>query len=174
MMVDSLIASINIRSMLANDLERVHEIDGLSFSAPWPPSSYRFELFENPASHMWVAEAHLPDGKMDVVGMIVVWLIVDEAHIATLAVHPEFRGRGIGRTLLFTALRECIAWGARMATLEVRESNLPAQALYRDFGFDIDGRRPRYYVDNNEDALIMTLEDMNEEYLEWLGDESSR
>jgi len=174
MMVDSLIVSINIRPMLANDLERVHDIDCLSFSVPWPPSSYRFELFENPASRLWVAEAHMPDGKTDVVGMIVVWLIVDEAHIATLAVHPEYRGRSIGRKLLYVAVRECIAWGARMATLEVRESNIAAQALYRDFGFDLVGRRPHYYIDNNEDALIMTLEDMDEDYLEWLGDESSQ
>jgi [ribosomal protein S18]-alanine N-acetyltransferase len=171
MMVDSPIVSINIRPMLENDLERVHEIDGLSFSAPWPPSSYRFELNENPASHSWVAEAHLPDGKTVVVGMVVVWLIVDEAHIATLAVHPEFRGRSIARKLLQNALRECVAWGACMATLEVRERNGAAQALYRDFGFDIVGRRPHYYIDNNEDALIMTLEDMDEEYLEWLDDE---
>ena len=61
-----------------------------------------------------------------------------------------------------------------MATLEVRESNIAAQALYRDFGFDLVGRRPHYYIDNNEDALIMTLEDIDEEYLEWLGDESSQ
>ena len=61
--------------------------------------------------------------------------------------------------------------GAHTATLEVRAGNIAAQSLYRDFSFDIIGRRPHYYIDNNEDALIMTLEDMDEEYLEWLGDD---
>ena len=112
----------------------------------------------------------LPDGKTEIVGMIVVWLIIDEAHIATLAVHPDHRGQGIGRRLLFTALNDCVGWGAHSATLEVRQGNLAAQTLYKDFGFEIVGRRPHYYIDNNEDALIMTLEDMDEEYLDWLGE----
>ena len=170
MMVETPAFPISIRPMVGDDLERVHEIDVLSFSAPWPPSSYRFELYENPAGRLWVAEVHLPDGTTQVVGMIVIWLIIDEAHIATLAVHPDNRGQGIGRKLLFTALSDCVGWGARSATLEVRPSNLGAQLLYKDFGFEIVGRRPHYYIDNNEDALIMTLEDMDEEYLDWLGE----
>jgi ribosomal-protein-alanine N-acetyltransferase len=167
---ESLTFPISIRPMVADDLERVHEIDVLSFSAPWPSSSYRFEMFENPAGRLWVAEAHLPDGKTDVVGMIVVWLIVDEAHIATLAVHPDYRGHGIGRELLFSALSECVGWGAQAATLEVRAGNTAAKTLYRDFGFEIVGQRLHYYIDNNEDALIMSLEGMDEEYLDWLGE----
>ncbi len=170
MMVDTPTFPVSIRPMVGDDLEQVHEIDVMSFSAPWPPSSYRFELYENPAGRLWVAESHLPDGKTKVVGMIVVWLIVDEAHVATLAVHPDKRGRGIGRKLLFTALSDCVGWGARSATLEVRQGNVAAQALYNDFGFEIVGRRTHYYIDNNEDALIMSLEDMDEEYLDWLGE----
>jgi len=170
MMVDSLAVRITIRPMVADDLERVHEIDELSFSAPWPASSYRFELFENPAGRLWVAETQLAGEQKKVVGMIVVWLLVDEAHIASIAVHPDYRSRGIGRKLLVTALKASFGWGARMATLEVRESNLVAQTMYRDFGFEIVGRRPRYYIDNNEDALIMSLNDMDEEYFEWLGE----
>ncbi len=160
---------VKIRPMVEADLDRVYEIDTASFSAPWPASSYRFELFENPASRLWVAEVRLPD-RSEVVGMIVVWLILDEAHVATLAVDPEYRQQGIGRKLLFAALNECVSWGAHTATLEVRPSNLAAQALYRDFGFELVGRRPRYYIDNNEDALIMTLEDMDQDYIDWLKD----
>lgn len=169
-MVENLSFPVAIRPMAAGDLERVHEIDVLSFSAPWPLSSYRFELFENPAGRLWVAEAQPAEAAAQIVGMIVVWLIVDEAHIATLAVDPSFRGHGIGQRLLFRALSDCVGWGARSATLEVRASNLAAQSLYRDFGFEVVGQRPHYYIDNDEDALIMTLEDMNEEYLEWLAE----
>ncbi len=169
-MVDNQSLPITIRPMVADDLERVHEIDVLSFSAPWPLSSYRFELFENPAGRLWVADAHLSENSKLVVGMIIVWLLVDETHIASIAVHPDYREQGIARKLLITALRSSYAWGARMATLEVRVSNLAAQSLYRDFGFEVVGRRPRYYIDNNEDALIMSLNDMDEEYFEGFGE----
>ncbi len=169
-MVDNQSLPITIRPMVADDLERVHEIDVLSFSAPWPLSSYRFELFENPAGRLWVADAHLSENSKLVVGMIIVWLLVDETHIASIAVHPDYREQGIARKLLITALRSSYAWGARMATLEVRVSNLAAQSLYRDFGFEVVGRRPRYYIDNNEDALIMSLNDMDEEYFEAFGE----
>jgi ribosomal-protein-alanine N-acetyltransferase len=100
--------------------------------------------------------------------MVVVWLIVDEAHIATIAVHPDFRGRGIAKGLMVTALKEIIQQGFHTATLEVRANNLPAQGLYRSFGFDIAGIRPRYYRDNQEDALIMTVHNLDQSYLEWL------
>lgn len=170
MMVEKLSFPVTIRPMAAGDLERVHEIDVLSFSAPWPLSSYRFELFENPTGRLWVAETHSVDETTEIVGLIVVWLIVDEAHIATLAVHPAYRRHGIGRSLLFRALSDCVAWGARSATLEVRISNLVAQELYKDFGFEVAGQRPHYYVDNGEDALIMTLNEMDEDYLEWLAE----
>ncbi len=92
--------------------------------------------------------------------MIVVWLIVDEAHIATIAVHPDFRRRGIARELMVTAIRECITHGAVSATLEVRQHNLGAITLYRQLGFEAVGRRPRYYQDTHEDAIIMTVADL--------------
>ncbi len=148
--------TINIRPMRMTDLEQVHAIDRLSFSLPWPKSSFRFELLENPASHLWVAEASLDEQKK-ILGMIVVWLILDEAHIATIAVHPEYRRQGIGSQLLRFALRESLGKGVRLFTLEVRDQNETAQALYRSFGFEIVGRRPRYYRDTNEDAILMSL-----------------
>jgi len=152
-----------VRPMTPDDLERVIIIDRLSFTLPWPESSYRFELYSNPAARLWVAEWGLSAaGSLDqpggaVVGMIVVWLIVDEAHIATLAVHPDYRGLGLGKLLLHTALRQALQEGCISATLEVRQSNLAAQQLYRAFGFAEVGCRKRYYRDNFEDALIMTL-----------------
>jgi ribosomal-protein-alanine N-acetyltransferase len=118
-----------------------------------------------------VAETGEPAGT--IAGMIVVWLILDEAHVASIAVHPDHRRRGIGARLLCTALKEAIQKGSRLATLEVRANNLGAQELYTRFGFKVVGRRTRYYRDNNEDALIMTVEfnrfpEHGESYLSWL------
>jgi ribosomal-protein-alanine N-acetyltransferase len=103
-----------------------------------------------------------------VVGVIVVWLIEDEAHIATISIHPDYRGQGISRELLAAALLESIRQGTVLATLEVRANNLIAQALYRKFRFDVAGRRARYYRDNQEDALIMTVVGLDENYARWL------
>jgi ribosomal-protein-alanine N-acetyltransferase len=154
----SQVVEIVLRPMLLQDVEQVYAIDVLSFTLPWSERSYRFELTENNASHPWVAEAVDARGGHQVVGMIVVWYIMDEAHIATIATHPNFRRMGIARRLLAQALAEGAAQGAVKAFLEVRRSNLAAQALYQSFGFVVTGVRPRYYLDTQEDALLMTLE----------------
>jgi ribosomal-protein-alanine N-acetyltransferase len=160
---------VRIRAMQHADLERVHAIDKLSFSMPWPASAFRYELVENTNSQLWVAELAGDEGEPQVIGAVVTWLILDEAHIATLAVHPDQRNRGIGSLLVATTLREAIHAGARMATLEVRVGNVEARRLYHHFKFEIVGRRPSYYQDTHEDALLMTvqLED-GESYLQWL------
>src|SRR5512137_1282858 len=95
-----------LRPMELKDVEQVYAIDVQSFSLPWSERSYRFELTENPTSHPWVAETVDSRGQLQVVGMIVVWIILDEAHIATIAAHPAFRRRGIGRRLLARALED--------------------------------------------------------------------
>jgi ribosomal-protein-alanine N-acetyltransferase len=140
----------NIRKMTLDDLPEVAAIDRASFSLPWPERSFRFEITDNPASRCWVAEA---DSR--VIGMVVLWMIADEAHIATLATREEFRRRGIGTALLVHALNAAKAEGAVSSFLEVRESNRAAQEMYRKLGFVENGRRPRYYKDNNEDAILM-------------------
>jgi len=144
--------SVEIRRMTLDDLPAVIELDTLSFSLPWPERSFRFELTDNPASRCWVVEL---DEK--VVGMIVAWLLVDEAHIATIATHPDHRRQGIARNLLTYALRYMSKEGAVSSLLEVRESNTAAQEMYRKFGYEAVGRRKRYYKDTNEDAILMTL-----------------
>ena len=144
--------NVMIRKMTLADIEQVIAIDRVSFSLPWPERSFRFELTDNPASRCWVAEV---DGK--IVGMIVVWLIVDEVHVATIATHPEFRRQGIAKNLLAHALQHMSNEGAQSSFLEVRASNLAAQDLYRKFGFEESGVRRRYYRDNDEDAILMTL-----------------
>jgi [ribosomal protein S18]-alanine N-acetyltransferase len=158
-----------IRRMEESDLEQVQLIDRLSFSLPWPMKAYRYELKENPNSLQWVAEAASAEAPLKgIVGVIVVWMILDEAHIATIAVHPDFRGHGIAQTMLAVALTEAIRRGASQATLEVRSGNVFAQKLYRRFHFEIVGLRPRYYQDNQEDALIMTNSNLGVKYLDWL------
>lgn len=152
--------NVTIRRMAVEDISAVVDLDQKSFSLPWPERSFRFELTDNPASRCWVAEL---DGK--VVGMIVIWLIVDEAHVATIATDPEYRRQGIGRRLLAHALRRLITDGARSSFLEVRESNIAAQDMYRKFGYEVTGRRRRYYRDNDEDAILMTLDSLNAERL---------
>jgi [ribosomal protein S18]-alanine N-acetyltransferase len=154
--------------MKVDDIPRVHEIDVLSFSLPWPEKSYLFELTKNPSTLAIVAEL-IPYGVSSIViGMAVVWIVVDEAHIATLAIHPDFRGIGYGKKLLADALRQSIQRGAILATLEVRENNNLAQQMYKKFGFTTVGRRSHYYKDNNEDAIIMTVNKLGSAYLAWL------
>lgn len=138
--------------MTLDDVPAVVALDQLSFSLPWPERSFRFELTDNPNSRCWVAEV---DGR--IVGTIVAWLLVDEAHIATIATHPDHRRQGIARKLLTYALRYMSREGAVTSFLEVRESNTAAQGMYRRFGYEEVGRRKRYYKDTDEDAILMTL-----------------
>ncbi len=144
--------TLTLRRMTAADIDAVHALDERSFTNPWPRKSFEFELNENEASRQWVAEL---DGAL--AGVIVVWLLGDEAHIATIAVQPEWRGRGIAARLLCVALQALAAEGAVTAALEVRAGNEAALRLYRKFGFVEVGRRKGYYQDNGEDALLMDL-----------------
>jgi ribosomal-protein-alanine N-acetyltransferase len=137
--------------MAVEDLPAVHAIERASFTTPWPPHAYRSEIETNRLASYLVARA---DGQ--VVGYGGVWLMVDEAHITTFAVHPDWRRRGIGDRLLLALLDVALERGAREATLEVRLSNVPARRLYEKFGFRPVGLRAHYYTDDNEDALIMT------------------
>ncbi|MBI3953236.1 MAG: ribosomal protein S18-alanine N-acetyltransferase [Chloroflexi bacterium] len=93
-----------------------------------------------------------------VLGLVGIWFMADEAHITTIAVRQQYRRQGLGELLLIAALELAQERQARVATLEVRASNLSAQALYDKYGFAQVGVRPKYYTDNNEDAFIMTTE----------------
>jgi ribosomal-protein-alanine N-acetyltransferase len=95
-----------------------------------------------------------------VVGYAGLWMMVNEAHITTIAVAPDYQGRGLGELLLLTLIDKGIELGAYCVTLEVRVSNYVAQALYRKYTFRETGLRRRYYSDNGEDAHIMTTDDV--------------
>ncbi len=142
---------LTLRQMETADLPQVVAIERASFTLPWSEGSFRSDLTSNTAARLVVAEQ---EGR--VIGYVGYWMIVDEAHISTLAVAPDDRRRGIGRTLLRAAWISARAEGAQQMTLEVRASNHAAQDLYRSLGFSEVGRRRRYYQDNLEDAVLMT------------------
>lgn len=146
-----------LRRMKQADLERVIAIDQKSFSLPWPASSFQYELNQNDSSRCWVAELSSSAGTI-VVAMAVVWFIIDEVHIATIAVDPEYRRLKIGQKLLAAILEDALSTGAQHAFLEVRETNTAARAMYRRFGFQEVGKRPHYYSDTQEAAIMMNLE----------------
>ena len=152
-----------IRSMQMDDFSQVQIVDQLSFNNPWPESAYRFEILENQNSYCWLVEI-----DQQVIAVIVCWLILDEIHIATLAVHPDYRKQGVGKKIVQYALQTLIPKGALSATLEVRAGNTAAQNLYRHFGFKKVGHRKRYYKDSGEDAILMTVEPFGPDYLDWL------
>ena len=151
------IITTTVRAMRMSDLQTVLDIDRLSFPLPWSERTYRYEINENPSSYMFVVEIH-EGRKLRVVGYVGFWFIVDEAHISTLAVHPDYRGYGIGELLLQTAISHAERLDVRIVTLEVRISNQIAINLYSKYDFEVVGSRPRYYRDNNEEALLMTRE----------------
>ncbi len=102
---------------------------------------------------------HVPASSVLAYGGL--WLMIDEAHIATIASHPDWRGCGLGQWLMLALLDAAIARGAVRSTLEVRAGNLPAQRLYEKLGYETAGMRRRYYRDG-EDGLIMTTPPLND------------
>jgi len=139
-----------IRRMTVEDVETVAEIDRLSFPAPWSENAYRSEM-DNPCAWYYVMEK---EGR--IAAMAGMWLILGEGQITTIAVHPDFRGQGLGKIMLRAMLQA--AYEELFITemsLEVRPSNTVARNLYTSLGFVEEGRRKKYYEDNGEDALIM-------------------
>lgn len=177
-------AQVVVRAMTTQDLGEVLEIERASYPAPWSARAYEYELRYNEMAHYFVARLKVgrqengngngrggmlerlrrafspppppPNDAPTMVGYIGYWLMAGEAHISTIAVRPEMRGRGFGELLLAQMLNDAAQHGAHVATLEVRISNTNAQQLYTKYGFEQVGLRKAYYSDNNEDAYIMT------------------
>ncbi|HEV2474791.1 MAG TPA: ribosomal protein S18-alanine N-acetyltransferase [Chthonomonadales bacterium] len=143
---------VSIEPMRRGDLEAVTRIDRLCFPVPWSPSSYVTELANRTARYLVARIA----GQL--VGYAGAWVIMDEAHITTLAVDPQYQRRKVGERLLIALLEEAALQKASRATLEVRESNAAAQNLYRRYGFRSVAVRRSYYTDNGENALVMWSE----------------
>ncbi len=149
---------ITIRPMRLEDINGVLEIEQMSFPTPWPRDAYQHELRDNRlACYLVAREFHR------IVGYAGMWVILDEAHVTTIAVDPLHRRRRIGERLLVALIDEAMRRGARWVTLEVRKSNLGAQSLYRKYGFKDIGVRKGYYSDNREDAIVMWTGNIREE-----------
>lgn len=162
--------------MTLDDLPFVDEIEQASFPTPWSLETFRRELQRNPRSFYWVARRtnqvedrsladtlplNLPPILPPILAYGGYWLLGEEAHIMLLATHPQWRRRGLAEWLLTKMLEEMRGVGTHEVTLEVRAGNIAAQELYKKLGFEEVGRRKRYYRDNNEDALLLTLFGLN-------------
>src|SRR5579884_1075236 len=159
-----------IDRMTMADVPRVVEIERLAYPSTWPPSAYRKELQDNRWAHYIVLrDKKILEERLSVAApepekprrFFPLWLMVDVAHITTIAMHPDYQGRGLGEFMLASLIDIAYDIKARWVTLEVRVSNYVAQNLYRKYGFHEAGIRHRYYSDNNEDALIMWTDEIH-------------
>jgi ribosomal-protein-alanine N-acetyltransferase len=179
-----------IEPMRVKDIPEIIDIERDSFSMTWPANSYKRELEHNRMARYVVLRYEPASGEepftrrvrdtrpfplsllpnpferdtnaddAPIVGYGGLWLMVDEAHVTSVAVRPEFRGRGLGQLLMLALFDIAQQRDARWLTLEVRLSNTGAQNLYKKLGFHEAGIRPRYYTDNNEDAVVMWSEEL--------------
>ncbi len=149
---------ISISPLEEKDVAEIMEIERKAFKSHWPETAFINEIYRNRLAHYFVARH-----EEVLVGYAGIWLVVDEAHITTVAVHPDYRRQRIGEQLLHHLLVVAISKGARWATLEVRESNQGAQDLYKKYGFSSVGVRKNYYTEENENAVIMWAGNLREE-----------
>lgn len=174
------------RPMTIDDIGQVITIERLSFSMPWSPLTYFYEIQQNRAASMAVIE--LPDAppiaptiessrfqifpfrrrNQKPVGCLTafggMWVKQGEAHISTIATHPDYRGQSLGELMLYGLIQRGIECEANHVVLEVRANNTIAQNLYHKYGFEKTGIRPMYYHDNNEDAYVMTVPSIDAAY----------
>ena len=149
----SMMSELEIRLMSKADAPLLIPIESHSFGRfHWSADAFRNEV-SNQMAH-YVVLLHVPSG--DILGYAGAWFIIDEAHITTVASHPDLRGLGLGELLITHLYGEAFKRGMDLLTLEVRVSNFVAQNLYYKYGFFLSGRRPRYYQDTGEDALLLT------------------
>lgn len=151
-------SNLEIRRMRPSDVSDVMEIESISFGRHhWSEESFYNEM--NNQVGRYYSLIHTDINKL--IGYLGFWLIADEAHVTTVAVKPEYRGNSLGELMLTQCLERCASQSIHWVTLEVRVTNYTAQNLYYKYGFASVGIRPKYYQDNQEDALIMTTPDIS-------------
>ncbi len=139
-----------IRTADERDLDVLEELERLCFLRPWTREALSQELGDQ---HQRVVVKALLNEQ--VVGYAALWIIVDEGHITRIAVHPQHRGRGVGKELVRALVQHGMEGGCMGFTLEVREGNRAARAMYESLGFRAQGKRPGYYEEEGEDGIIM-------------------
>ena len=148
------LADVEFSFAVASDIDALLVIENQSFQFPWPHQHFQSEI-DQPYSCILLARQPVPTSR-NILGYLVFWLIIDEMHILNLAVSPDFRRQGIGRSLLLEAFGLARAKHCQTAWLEVRPSNSAALFLYQSFGFKPVMTRKRYYSDTGEDAIILS------------------
>jgi len=146
------------RVTASEDLDAVAELEAASFTNPWTR-----EMLERELRHSDVTRVHvlrIPGHR--VAAFCASWLVCDELHINTIAVHPELRRRGLASVLMRHIFGEAVQLGADRALLEVRRSNVPALRLYEALGFRVAGFRPKYYSHPEEDAILLVRDELAE------------
>lgn len=144
---------ISVENMGLGDLDAVMQVEKECFTTPWSRYTFTCELKDNEISHYIIAKS-----GDTVAGYAGMWIIVGEAHVTNVGVRPGFRGMGIGELLMRNLMIIALKHGAARMTLEVRKNNYVAQNLYTKLGFEPVGIRPRYYIDDGEDAVIMWVD----------------
>lgn len=142
-------SQITFRAMAPEDADAVEIVEKACFKIPWSRESFWKEASNENTLYLLAM-----DGER-VIGYMGCWLSYDEAQVTNVAILPEYRNRGIGTKLFATAIEAVKEKGVTAMTLEVRPTNTPALAIYERYGFKVAGRRPHYYQDDGEDALIM-------------------
>jgi ribosomal-protein-alanine N-acetyltransferase len=143
-------AEVTIRPMNEQDLEGVLLVEKATFSTPWSKDIFYKEITENEYAHYFVM---ILDEK--IIGYVGVWVVADDAQITNIAILPGYRGKKLGEKLFRYTIQKLIFMGVSRLSLEVRESNIAAQKLYCKFGLVPGGIRKNYYVDNQENAIVM-------------------
>lgn len=161
-------ATPELSPMTLADVPEVGVLERICFSAPWSEETYRHEIRHNPRAFYYVLRP--PEGRAALPSILAYggyWVLGDEAHIVTIASHPRLRRRRLGELMLLHLVERARQAGVAAVTLEVRAGNRAAQALYRKWRFEEVGLRKRYYRDNNEDALLLTLFEVDHDAV-WL------
>ena len=143
-----------IRRMTLADVDQVHALELATFAMPWSKQSFAEEMTRNACARYLVAM----DETDKLIAYAGAWIIFDEAHVTNVAVDKAWRGQGVGRAIMQALMQYVANMGAQYLTLEVRRSNMVAQALYQRLGFVELGVRKRYYEDNGEDALLLVCD----------------
>jgi len=155
-------ATLRFENLDAGHIPAILEIEKEANGAPWSEKSFQNELSHPHGFFLVGLEMGVP------IAYGGIWMVIDEAHIITLAVHNDHRRKGIGEKLMTKLLNEAVKRGAQCASLEVRDSNEPAMRLYEKFGFVRAAVRKAYYPDNKEDAVIMWLYELPAAASNWL------
>jgi len=144
---------IQITEMKDDDLDEIMVIEKVSFPTPWSKNMFRKEL-QLQISRNFVARA-VGDEKKNIVGYINFWIFADEVHLNNIAIRKDYRGKGVASMMIREMIKRSWDEGALWGSLEVRTTNYAALKLYERYGYVIKGKRPHYYDDSKEDALIM-------------------